>query len=229
MRRFACFDLDGTLVRLPVDIDGIRQHFRAVARKDGFVSDFRPILPELERYFDALRATAARQAEARVRALRQAFADMEAENCRAVRLACPVVEALKDLCSMTDLVLFTNNGRPVTEQVLDKQCLLFSAIYCRDDLDAWSRVKPHPALFQRFIAEQGRPESICYLGDSDVDGRFFENAVQLLDAGGRAASRLFLLQGSEGVSKNACRVENVPVACNAMEDFLREQEHERAL
>ncbi len=43
------FDMDGTLLKLPVEIDEARQELRAFFAARGFESPFRPLLPELRR------------------------------------------------------------------------------------------------------------------------------------------------------------------------------------
>ena len=168
------FDFDRTVVTLGTDIANVRLELSSAAASAGFVSGFRPILAELERFAAFLGD------EARARELRLRFDHLELKHTVVKPPPRKTIEVLGQLAGRFSLVIVSNNGAPVIEASLRAGgCRdLFAGIYCRSDLSCYQHAKPHPWLFQRHIDEHGLPKRLIMVGDSGVDLEVFRAVVE---------------------------------------------------
>jgi HAD superfamily hydrolase (TIGR01549 family) len=203
------FDLDGTLLRLDVDIEEVRQRLGALFGPHGVTAPFRPILVRIPA---AAREAATRGADET--AMRRAgFAILDewevraAESARARPGAAAVLEALAGRGVRLGLV--TNNGRACLAPALASAGLrgdLFAATVTRDDVPL---PKPDPAGIVQVAAALG-VDDVWYIGDHQID----------VDAGRAARARLpglrvAGLRGASGVTFSGAdqvidRLEDVP-------------------
>lgn len=171
------FDMDGTLLRLDVDIEEVRMRLGALFAPHGVTRPFRPILARI-------RAAAAEVGDAQLERAGLAILDdwevRAAQSARARSGAGEVVAALR--ARGTKLGLVTDNGRACVGAALAAAGipLVFDVIVTRDDVPA---PKPDPAGIRAAAAVVGaRP---WYIGDHPKD----------LEAGRAAGVRVAALRG----------------------------------
>ena len=164
------FDLDGTLLRLDVDIEEVRLRLGALFAPFGVTRPFRPILARIRGA--AHEAVAGGGNEATLRAA--AFAILDEWEVAAASAARPREGAAATLGALVArgvrLGLVTNNGRACLAPALHAAGLdaaWFGATVTRDDVPA---PKPDPAGILRVAAALGAGDP-WYIGDhqSDID------------------------------------------------------------
>jgi HAD superfamily hydrolase (TIGR01549 family) len=163
------FDMDGTLLRLDVDIEEVRTRLGALFRPHGVTAPFRPILKRIR---DAAAEAGSRGAGADRQALERAgFAILDewevkaAASARARAGAAEVVASL--LARGAKLAVVTDNGRACVAPALRAAGLdpaSFAVLVTRDDLPA---PKPDPAGVLRAATAVGSP--VWYVGDHVKD------------------------------------------------------------
>jgi phosphoglycolate phosphatase-like HAD superfamily hydrolase len=163
------FDLDGTLIDLPVDLEPVRERILAMFRERGYRGEMRPILDSITR--------AASEVGEDPRDMGRLIGDArrmldDAEVAAAAR-ATPRPYARETVLRLQELRLplgiVTNNGRACVGPALQVLGLKESdfVISTRDDV---RRPKPAPDGLVRIaghLASQG--DLIWYIGDSPVD------------------------------------------------------------
>lgn len=192
------FDLDGTLLSLPVDIAAVR---RAIADACGGAiapEEMRPVLARIDEL--AARGLADRAA---LRALVDAGELAAAARATAVPGAAETLAALG--ARGVPLGLVTNNGRACVAGALATAGLgaldAFAAVITRDDV---ALPKPDPEGVMR-AARALLPDggTLCYVGDSPLDeqaaraARVPGCAVAFVPAGGPVSAILAALGASE--------------------------------
>ncbi len=162
------FDLDGTLLRLDVDIEEVRQRLGTLFAPYGVTRPFRPILARIP--------AAAREAVDKggdEETLRRAgFAVLDDWEVLAADTARPREGAASVLSALAargvTLGLVTNNGRACLSTALRSAGLdeaLFGATVTRDDVPA---PKPDPAGILQVAAKLGAAAP-WYIGDHQID------------------------------------------------------------
>jgi HAD superfamily hydrolase (TIGR01549 family) len=165
------FDMDGTLLRLDVDIEEVRLRLAALFAPHGVTRPFRPILRRISE-------AAAEAGKTELRAAGLAILDeWELKGARVARPRAGAVAAARTLAEQgTKLGIVTDNGRACVETALRAAGFdpaWFQIIVTRDDVPA---PKPDPAGVLLAARTLGAP--MVYLGDHPKD----------VDAG-RAAAR----------------------------------------
>lgn len=169
MKYSVAFDLDGTLIDLPVDIERARTEIAALFSKRGYHEPMRPIL-------DAINRAAASVAENDADIfplIIQARNILDISEVEATKSATPrpgAVEAIARLQKLNvRLGIVTNNSRACIAPslaVLGLRPQQF-AVSTRDDV---RRPKPAPDGLMRIAGMLGeRGEDMWYVGDSPVD------------------------------------------------------------
>jgi HAD superfamily hydrolase (TIGR01549 family) len=190
------FDMDGTLLRLDVDIEEVRTRLGALFRPHGVTAPFRPILKRIR---DAAAEAGARGAD-RSALERAGFAVLDewevraAASARARAGAADVVSALALRGARLGVV--TDNGRACVAPALRAAGLdpaSFASIVTRDDVPA---PKPDPAGVLRAAAALGAP--LWYVGDHVKDVEAGRAAARSFEGG---ALRVAALRG--GMSSDA--------------------------
>ncbi len=180
MSRAVLFDLDGTLVDIPVDIEAVRAELAAMFAPLGYGLPFRPIL---ERIADASAQVSQSESERlAVRGRAMSILDeaerVAAGSAVAVSGAAAVVTALIDAGVPVGIV--TNNSRGCITPALARighADTGWTSLISRDDAAA----KPNPSG----VAEAARAllpggGRLWFVGDGDRDIQAAQNADQLL-------------------------------------------------
>lgn len=181
MPRAVLFDLDGTLVDLPVDIEAVRGQLHDLFAPRGYGERFAPIL---ERLAEASAQVATSETErvalqARGLGLIAAAELAAAQRATPVDGACQVVEALTAAAVPVGIV--TNNGRDCVAPALDRLgCEApWRVVVSRDDAPA----KPDPSgLIAAARAVLPAGGTLWFVGDGDRDIAAARAADAQLDA-----------------------------------------------
>lgn len=169
----ALFDLDGTLLRIDVDIEEVRQRLAALFAPYGVSRPFRPILKRIpEAAAEAVGAGGAPLTDDdRGRLARAGFAVLDEWEVAGARSARPRPEAAEVLAALAArgvrLGLVTNNGRacvPVALAAARLPAEVFAAISTRDD----AAPKPDPAGIIA-VARKTGAKTVWYVGDHPRD------------------------------------------------------------
>lgn len=178
MTRAVLFDMDGTLLRLELDIEEVRLRLAALFGRYGVQRPFRPILRRI-REAAAEAAGAGGDGPALERAGFALVDEWEVEAARRARPQDGAAEVVAELRRRHILLgLVTDNGRACLPTALATAGLsieLFDAIATRDDVPM---PKPDPAGVLTVVRALA-PQRAWYIGDHPKD----------VEAG-RAASRL---------------------------------------
>jgi N-acetyl-D-muramate 6-phosphate phosphatase len=174
------FDMDGTLLRLDVDIEEVRTRLAALFAPHGVTAPFRPILRRLRE--------AAVEAEAAggdsVKLLAQGLAILDEWEVKAARSARarqggPALTA--DLhAAGVKLAVVTDNGRACVGPALSSSGYdpsIFTILVTRDDVDL---PKPHPDGVVKAVRALGAAAPTWYVGDHKKDVEAGIGAVQML-------------------------------------------------
>jgi phosphoglycolate phosphatase len=165
------FDMDGTLLRLEVDIEEVRTRLHAMFAALGVRKAFRPILPRIhEAAAEASAGIASRHAELLTEglAILSHFEVVAAGRCRAREGAPQLIAELAARGARLGLV--TDNGHACVQPALahagiDATLFAEEAIVTRDDVDA---PKPDPAGIVHAARALG-VHSVWYVGDHPRD------------------------------------------------------------
>ena len=162
------FDMDGTILRLGVDIEEARQRLGALFAPYGITRPFRPILRRIR---EAAAEAAARGGD-EAALLAQGLALLDEQELIAARDARPTTGAVETLAGLhargVRLGLVTDNGRacvPVALAAAGIDPAWFTAIRTRDDVPA---PKPDPAGLLAVLAA-GDATDAWYVGDHPRD------------------------------------------------------------
>jgi phosphoglycolate phosphatase-like HAD superfamily hydrolase len=155
------FDLDGTLLDLPVDIEAVRARLAAVFAPRGFALPFRPVLARIDEAATMLARDPAERARL-VRLGRSLLDGAEHEAARAARPRPGAAALLAGLLARgVPVGIWTDNGRPCVDPALRAAGLTDAPwpadrVCSRDDAPA---PKPDPrglaALVERLVADAG--------------------------------------------------------------------------
>jgi phosphoglycolate phosphatase len=168
------FDLDGTLLNLPIDYGGMRRALSSFASSQGFTSDFAHILEEIDRGSSLL----PRPGNARfVEGCFKIIGDYElkaAENPRMIEGADGVLEALKS--EGLKIAVISRNSVKCAERSL-------SSLRLSGDVDlivgreTTERTKPDPSpVIYALGALKLEPEQTIMVGDHEYDRMSAEGA-----------------------------------------------------
>ncbi len=168
--RLAIFDVDGTLLDLPVEIERARKDIAAMFRIRGFKEPMRPILPQIQRAAAAVTTDQEEQTDL----IRQAYNlldDYEVDG--AERASARPGAGMVDALAVADhpVALVTDNGRKAVEVALRHAGLPALAaravLVTRDDV---LRSKPAPDGLLLAISKLRHGEcDVVYAGDSPRD------------------------------------------------------------
>lgn len=171
------FDMDGTLLLLPVDIDALRQRLADYHRRYGLEMNFRPLTDDLERAARKLREVLS-PAEARAAAqwARAQVAQAEVDAVSRIEPRPGVIEALHVLRDRGARVgVVSNNTRRGIRAALEQVGIEpdgLATLVSREDVD---RPKPAPDALDlgvRQLLDHGwQPEGarLIYVGDAPSD------------------------------------------------------------
>ena len=200
------FDLDGTLVDLPVDIAAVRRRAARIFEERGWRGELRPILPAI----DAAAAEVAGDEDDRRRLIAAARAVMDHAEIEAAERAAPRLGAAAVVRALAErnvpVAVVSNNCRTAVHRALAGLGIddRVGAMIGRDDV---ALPKPDPAGLAAAVARLGEPSRIIWVGDSPGD----------VEAGRRlAASR----PGSEVVVAGLAAVPGADVDLAVLEDLL---------
>jgi HAD superfamily hydrolase (TIGR01509 family) len=162
------FDMDGTLLRLEVDIEEVRLQLAALFGPFGVTRPFRPVLPRIR---EAAREAVARGGDEQSLAA-QGFAILSRFEVDGARSARPR-EGARDVVNAlhargVPLGIVTDNGSacvPVALAAAGLPAGAFTVIVTRDELAA---PKPDPEGVRKAAAALGTP-SVVYIGDHAKD------------------------------------------------------------
>jgi phosphoglycolate phosphatase-like HAD superfamily hydrolase len=176
------FDLDGTLLDLPVDIEPVRERAAVPLRARGFTGELRPILETIE----AAAAELAASESDRRALIAAARAEIDAAEERAAAAATARPGAARILAAAraagAGLGVLTNNGRrciaPALAHAGLAEPLRGAPIITRDDV---ARPKPDPEGLVR-LAGMLLPDggNLVFIGDGHSDIRAGAAAQALL-------------------------------------------------
>ncbi|HUH02330.1 MAG TPA: HAD family hydrolase [Kofleriaceae bacterium] len=167
------FDLDGTLLDLPVDIEPVRERAAAPLRARGFTGELRPILATIDR---ATAELATDEADRRA-LIGAARAEIDAAEIDAAHAATARPGAARILAAVratgAGLGIVTNNGRACIAPALARAGLAEATrgapIITRDDVAA---PKPDPAgLIQMAGLLLPTGGDLVFIGDGESDIR----------------------------------------------------------
>lgn len=151
--KLVVFDLDGTIVKLKVDWEGLREE---LSKK--FDADFNSIIREIEKLSDKKK--------------KEAFEIVQSYEMENIEDAEPIEESIsliRDIKEYVKLAIFSTNTRRAIETVLSKLDLLyrFEMIVSMEDV---KRLKPDPEGLIKIIngLNVGR-EEVIYIGDKEID------------------------------------------------------------
>ncbi len=171
------FDMDGTLLLLPVDIDALRQRLADHHRRYGLEMNFRPLTDDLERAARKLREMLP-PAQARAAALwaKAQVAQAEVDAVAALQPREGLIEALARLRERGVLVgVVSNNTRRGIRAALEAVGIAqdgLAALVSREDVD---RPKPAPDALDLGVRQlldggwQPRDRRLIYVGDAPSD------------------------------------------------------------
>jgi len=171
------FDMDGTLLLLPVDIDALRQRLADHHRRYGLEMNFRPLTDDLERAAQKLREMLSpAEARAAARWAKAQVAQAEVDAVEQVEARAGVIEALHTLRERGVWVgVVSNNTRRGIRAALERVGIDpgdLTALVSREDVD---RPKPAPDALDlgvRQLLDGGwQPEGarLIYVGDAPSD------------------------------------------------------------
>lgn len=171
------FDMDGTLLLLPVDIDGLRQRLADHHRRYGLEMNFRPLTDDLERAARKLRELLS-PAEAKAAALwaRAQVGQAEVDAVAGVQPRAGLIDALARLRERGVLVgVVSNNTRRGIRAALEAVGIevdTLAALVSREDVD---RPKPAPDALELGVRQlldagwQPADRRLVYVGDAPSD------------------------------------------------------------
>ena len=169
MKYSVAFDLDGTLIDLPVDIEKARAEITALFAERGYNEPMRPILDAINK----AAATVATHDTEIFPLIIKARAILDAAEVEAAKNATPrpgALEAIKHLTKRSiPLGIVTNNGRACVPLALESLGCHWQdfIISTRDDV---RRPKPAPDGLIRIASSIGKKgQDMWYIGDSPVD------------------------------------------------------------
>ncbi|MEM3675300.1 MAG: HAD family hydrolase [Nitrososphaeria archaeon] len=165
------FDLDGTLVRLPIDYMALREELKRLASKYGVCSEFRPIIGEVSRLAELLAEGAKFVQECT--AVIDYYEDKAAEIVEPVRGAKDCLSLLKSKGKKIGVV--SNNSTPSVKKALRNAELLeyVDAYIGREGL----KVKPDPYPVVKVIDSLNiKRENVIMIGNSELDFMAAERA-----------------------------------------------------
>ena len=215
------FDLDGTLVRLPVDIDAVRVRLASHFGRLGYSGGFWPVLPGIDTAAAQLGQTDGERAEHR-RQGRALIDEAELAAATTLQVCDGALPLLADLSARgIPLGIVTNNGRACLGRCLESlegAAWTDAALVTRDD----ARWKPAPEGVERaYEALLPRGGRLIYVGDSASDAE----AVSLARTGGRHI-RMIGVQGGAGSAADLqlagadIVVPNLITMLDALDDYL---------
>jgi HAD superfamily hydrolase (TIGR01549 family) len=179
------FDMDGTLLRLDVDIEEVRLKLAALFAPHGVTRPFRPVLARIKA---AAIEAGDPSLEAAGLAILSGFEVDAASSARAREGAAKVIATLKDRGAK--LAIVTDNGRACVAPALAAAGIpaeAFDAIVTRDDVPA---PKPDPAGVRAAAAALGG-DPLWYVGDHTKD----------VEAGRAAGVRVAAIRGTPGLGR----------------------------
>lgn len=162
------FDLDGTLVDLPVDISAVRRRAARIFEERGWRGELRPILPAI----DVAAAEVAGGAGDRRRLVAAARAIIDEAEIEAAERAAPRLGAAATIRALAErrvpVGVVSNNCHTAVHRAMAGLGVddLVGAMIGRDDVAA---PKPEPAGLAAAVARLGDPSRIVWVGDSPGD------------------------------------------------------------
>jgi beta-phosphoglucomutase-like phosphatase (HAD superfamily) len=171
------FDMDGTLLMLPVDIDALRQRLAEHHRRYGLEMNFRPLTDDLERAARKLREMLS-PAEARAAAqwAKAQVAQAEVDAVASIQPRAGMIDALEQLSLRGVLVgVVSNNTRRGIRAALEAVGIEvdgLAALVSREDVD---RPKPAPDALDLGVRQlldrgwQPQDRRLIYVGDAPSD------------------------------------------------------------
>ena len=168
--RVIIFDFDGTLIRLNLNGDRIREKLTSYFQKFGLDLYIRPIYP---RIFEALKKLGKTRTDEEVKKIRQeAYALMEKEELKSLENA-ELVSGAKEVLDQIKkenikIAIVSVNGRAVIKETFKKFGFTVpDQIVSRDDL---SVVKPDLKVGEYVLKQlKALPHEAMLVGDSDYD------------------------------------------------------------
>jgi len=159
------FDLDGTLVRLPIDYRAMRDELKSVARRYGLHSEFKPLLEEIKR-LSCLHPDGDKLREECLRVVKA----YEFEGASRAQLLKGVKECLHMLKEKgIKIAVVSNNSKESVERALEVAGVrdFVDLLIGRTNL---TDVKPDPSLIVKALNGLGvKADKVVFVGDSESD------------------------------------------------------------
>ena len=163
------FDMDGTLLRLEVDIEEVRLRLAALFAPYGVTRPFRPIL---RRIHDAALEASSAGGDRNVLCAEglAVLSSFEVVAARVARARVGAVETVQELNARgVRLAVVTDNGRACVPAALQAAGFLpahFASVVTRDDV---ATAKPDPEGIVQAAARLGPASHVWYIGDHPKD------------------------------------------------------------
>ena len=170
------FDLDGTLVRLPIDYNSLRQSLKEYFKKYGLNLEFRPLLKKIDYAISFVKKNFPEDQEKVKKDVKEILDKFELEGVKKAEIIENVRETLNSLKEMNfKLAILTSNGKKCAEKSLEKFKIknYFNLILSREDC----KPKPEPSGILKIMNKLNfKKENTIMVGDGLNDILAAKNA-----------------------------------------------------
>jgi pyrophosphatase PpaX len=177
LKKLLILDFDGTIVRLDIDYDGLRERLRGHFLEFGLSPALKPLLEGMSAALDQIHSSYPGEFEATRKAVRDILEEEECRPAGSLVLGSQTQNVLEDLKRRhLRLAIITLNGRKCVEAALQRFGLsdLFDAVIAREDC---AGIKPSPEAVEMLLERFGivREETLL-AGDGWRDREMARNA-----------------------------------------------------
>lgn len=177
LKRLLILDLDGTIVRLDIDYDALRERLRGHFLKFGLSPALKPLLEGMSDALDHIHSSYPGEFETARKTVRDILEQEECRPAGSLILSSPTRRILEDFKKRhIRLAIITLNGRKCVEAALQRFGLsdLFDAVIAREDC---ARIKPSPEAVEMLLERFGIVrEKTLLAGDGWRDREMARNA-----------------------------------------------------
>lgn len=165
------FDLDGTILRLPINYKALREELKKIFKKFGIKSEFKPLLTSIDNSVSLIKKNFGVTIATKISLI--AYKTLEKYELDAVRKSEMIYGAKRTLRRLKKLgfklALFSRNGKAAVVKSLRKFGLrnYFDVIVTRDDV---KKQKPHPEALHKILEYlKIKPSQALVVGDHPYD------------------------------------------------------------
>jgi len=164
------FDFDGTLVYLNIDYNGMRESLKDYFRKHGINSEFRPLIPSVNRAVLQLEKKLGKSVIDEVFDIIDEFEKEGTDKCVVFPNAKEVLQKLKEMGFKVGI--FSNNGEKCIYSVLEKIGAkdMVDMVFSRDKIKDGMNIKPaEDGILEMMKKLKAKKEEAWMVGDRIYD------------------------------------------------------------